>query len=185
MKRIIPILVFALLAFSCSDVKRTTDSTEELNALRTELDSLKNLKAEAPSDANGQIATFLTFQESNAEEAMNFYVGLFENSRIIDVEKYGNDGPAKEGTILVATFELNGSKFACSDSPMKHEWDFTPGVSIWVDCKTDAEIENLYAKLSENGSVLLPLDTYSWSPKFAFVEDRFGVSWQLNLKLTN
>ncbi|MEL6557493.1 MAG: VOC family protein [Bacteroidota bacterium] len=128
------------------------------------------------------IATFLTFQENNAEEAMNFYVSLFENSKILDVQKHGNDGPAKEGSIFVATFELNGNRFMCSDSYIKHEWDFTPGVSVWVDCKTDDEIETLSAKLSEGGSVLMPIGNYGFSTKFTFIEDRFGVSWQLNLQ---
>ena len=113
---------------------------------------------------------------------MNFYVGLFENSSIIDVQRYGKDGPAKEGTIMMATFKLNGSKFACSDSYIKHEWNFTPGVSIFVECKTNNEIDRLFEKLSENGEILLPLDNYGWSSKFAFIEDKFGVSWQLNLQ---
>jgi len=119
-----------------------------------------------------QISTFLTFQENNAEEAMNFYVGLFENSKIIDVQRYGKDGPAKEGTIMVARFELNGSQFACSDSYIKHEWTFTPGVSNFVECKSDDEIENFFAKLSENGKVMMPLNNYGFSQKFGFVEDR-------------
>ena len=180
MKKITLILAIALLTISCSDHK-SNNTSEELVALRTEIDSLKKLQTQTPTERKEQIATFLTFQESNAEEAMNFYVGLFENSKIIDVQRYGNEGPAKEGTIFFATFELNGSLFACSDSYIKHEWDFTPGVSNWVECKTDEEIENLYAKLTEGGNALLPLGDYGWSTKFAFVEDRFGVSWQLNL----
>jgi predicted 3-demethylubiquinone-9 3-methyltransferase (glyoxalase superfamily) len=180
MKNIIAVLVLSMLAFSCSDFKSKANG-EELKALRTELDSLKSAKANPVSKAEPQIATFLTFQENNAEEAMNFYVGLFENSKITHIERYGKDGPAKEGSIMVATFELNGSKFACSDSYIKHEWTFTPGVSNWVECKTDDEIDRLFAKLTENGAALMPLDNYGFSTKFAFVEDRFGVSWQLNL----
>jgi predicted 3-demethylubiquinone-9 3-methyltransferase (glyoxalase superfamily) len=168
-----------LFICSCSDSKSNTDTNEELNALRTELDSLK---AKSPIDTSEQIATFLTFQDNNAEEAMNFYISLFENSKVIDVQRYGKEGPAKEGTIMVASFELNGSKFMCSDSYIKHEWTITPGVSNFVDCKTDDEIETLVAKLSENGKVLMPLANYGWSTKFAFVEDQFGISWQLNLK---
>lgn len=182
MKRITPILILALLAFSCHDIKYNNDTNDELSALRTEVDNPNNLKSVTPSVQQGQITTFLTFQENDAEEAMNFYVKLFENSKITDVQRYGKDGPAKEGSIMVATFELNGSQFACSDSYIKHEWNFTPGVSIWVECKSNDEIENLLAKLSENGKVLMPLDSYGFSSKFAFVEDRFEVSWQLNLK---
>ena len=83
---------------------------------------------------------------------------------------------------MFARFELNGSQFACSDSYIKHEWTFTPGVSNFVDCKTDDELENIFAKLSENGKILMPLDNYGFSQKFGFVEDRFGVSWQLYLE---
>ncbi len=182
MKRITPFLILVLLTLGCSNSKNDTDYSEELSALQTELNSLKKQNAELSNSSKGQITTFLTFQDSNAEEAMNFYIGLFENSKITHVQKYGNEGPAKEGTIMFATFELNGSQFACSDSYIKHEWDFTPGVSNFVECKSDEEIQHLFAKLSENGQVLMPLDNYGWSTKFAFVEDRFGVSWQLNLQ---
>ena len=181
MNRIASILCLAVVAFSCSNSKRENHD-EELNTLRAELASLKNMEVESSTAAKGQISTFLTFQENNAEEAMNFYVGLFENSRIVDVQRHGNDGPAEAGTIFMATFELNGSKFACSDSYVKHEWGFTPGVSNFVDCQTNDEIENLFSKLSESGQVMMPLDNYGWSEKFAFIEDRFGVSWQLNLR---
>ncbi|MBX2828217.1 MAG: VOC family protein [Flavobacteriaceae bacterium] len=133
------------------------------------------------NDAQKQLSTFLTFQENNAEEAMNFYISLFENASITSIEKHGKDGPGKEGTIFYATFQLNGQQFACSDSPMKHEWDFTPGVSIFVDCTSNEELESLFTQLSENGAVLMPLNNYGFSQRFGFVEDRFGVSWQLNL----
>ena len=129
-----------------------------------------------------QLFTFLTFQKSDAEDAMKFYVGLFDNSRIIELNRWGKDGPGKEGTIMHATFELNGKKFMCSDSPPVHNWDFTPAVSIFVECKDEEELQRLYSKLSENGQVAMPLDNYGFSQKFGWVVDRFGVSWQLNLQ---
>ena len=129
-----------------------------------------------------QITTFLTFQENNAEEAMNFYVALFDNSEILEIKRYGKEGPAKEGTIMVATFKLNGKEFICSDSYVKHEWTFTPGVSMFVDCKTENELEKFFKKLSEDGKVFMPLDNYGFSRKFSWVEDKFGISWQLNLQ---
>ncbi|WP_067151539.1 VOC family protein [Pseudotamlana agarivorans] len=127
-----------------------------------------------------QITTFLTFQKNNAEEAMNFYVDLFDNSKVIEIQRYGKDGPGKEGTVLRALFELNGKQFICSDSFIQHDWDFTPAVSNWVECENNKEIEQLFKKLSENGDVKMTLDNYGFSKQFAFVEDRFGVSWQLN-----
>ena len=105
MKKITLILAFALLTISCSDHK-SNNTSEELVALRTEIDSLKKLQTQTPPERKEQIATFLTFQESNAEEAMNFYVGLFENSKIIDVQRYGNEGPAKEGTIFFCNIRV-------------------------------------------------------------------------------
>jgi len=129
-----------------------------------------------------QITTFLTFQENNAEEAMNFYVALFDNSEILEIKRYGKDGPAKEGTIMIATFKLNGKDFICSDSYVKHEWTFTPGVSMFVDCKTENELEQFFKKLSEDGKVFMALDNYGFSRKFSWVEDKFGISWQLNLQ---
>ncbi|MFT3750228.1 MAG: VOC family protein [Agriterribacter sp.] len=129
-----------------------------------------------------QITTFLTFQENNAEEAMNFYTGLFDNSGIIEVQRHGKGGPAKEGSILLARFELNGKQFLCSDSFTKHAWTFSPAISLFVECKTGDELKQLFDALSENGKVFMPLDNYGFSQKFGWVEDRFGVSWQLNLQ---
>ncbi|WP_417444168.1 VOC family protein [Joostella sp.] len=127
-----------------------------------------------------QISTFLTFQKNNAEEAMNFYVDLFYNSEIIEIQRYGKDGPGTKGTIIRAIFELNGKQFMCSDSFIQHEWTFTPAVSNWVECNSKEEIEHLFVRLSENGVVKMPMDNYGFSKQFTFVEDRFGVSWQLN-----
>ncbi|MGO3707199.1 MAG: VOC family protein [Mesonia hippocampi] len=129
-----------------------------------------------------QITSFLTFQKNNAEEAMNFYIDLFDNSKVIEVQRYDKNGPGKEGTIIKAIFELNGKQFICSDSFIQHEWDFTPAISNWVECETTKDIEYLFEKLSENGDVKMTLDNYGFSKQFAFVEDRFGVSWQLNLE---
>lgn len=128
-----------------------------------------------------QITTFLTFQENNAEQAMNFYTGLFDNSRIIDIQRYGKDGPGKEGSVIKAVFELNGKAFICSDSFIKHDWTFTPAISNWVECKDEDELDMLFSRLGENGRVMMPLDNYGFGEKFGWVADKFGVSWQLIL----
>lgn len=129
-----------------------------------------------------QITTFLTFQENNAEQAMNFYISLFDHSKIIDIQKYGKEGPGKEGSIMKASFELNGKQFICSDSFIKHNWNFTPAISNWVECKNEEELQMLFSKLSENGYVMMPLNNYGFSKKFGWVADKFGISWQLNLQ---
>ena len=182
MKIILPILALALLNFSCSDFKQNSDKSNEIAQLRAELDSLNKVRAKSPSDMKGQIETFLTFQKEDAEQAMNFYVGLFDNSRVFDLKRWEEGGPGKEGTVMLATFSLNGKLFKCSDSPPIHDWDFTPAVSNYVECLDESELEELFSKLSENGKVMMPLNNYGFSRKFGFVEDRFGVSWQLNLQ---
>lgn len=125
----------------------------------------------------------LTFQNGNAEKAMNFYVELFDNSRIISVSHWGKGEPGEAGKIMKAFFELDGTVFMCSDSPAIHEWDFTPAVSIYLECESVSEIERLNSKLSENGKVMMSIDfDYGFSQKFGWIQDKFGISWQLNLE---
>ncbi|MEV7616644.1 VOC family protein [Streptomyces sp. NPDC089799] len=127
-----------------------------------------------------KITTFLMF-EGRAEEAMGFYTSLFDDGRIIDITRYGAGEPGPEGTVQVAVFQLAGQRFMCIDSPAKHQFGFTPAVSLYVDCADGAELERLYAALSEGGAALMPLGDYGFSTRFGWVNDRFGVSWQLNL----
>ncbi|HMQ06933.1 MAG TPA: VOC family protein [Saprospiraceae bacterium] len=129
-----------------------------------------------------KIIPFLTFQKNDAEDAMNFYITLFEESKIISIQRWGESGPGTEGRIMHATFQLNGMIFMCSDSPPVHNWDFTPAIANYVECDDEREIEHLYSKLSENGFIAMPLQNYGFSKKFGWVIDRFGVSWQLNWK---
>ena len=116
-----------------------------------------------------------------AEEAMTLYVSLFRNSEVLDVSKYGAEGPGPEGTIMVARFTVAGREFQCADSPMKHDFTFTPSMSIFVDCESQEELDAAFEKLAADGQVLMPLGNYGFSARFGWVNDRFGVSWQLNL----
>ncbi len=175
MKIIANLLFLSLITFGFSDFK-------VLAQTEIKPDNSKKQKTKQSTKMKGQIATFLTFQKENAEEAMNFYISLFDNSEIISLTQWGAEGPGKEGTIMHASFTLNGKLFMCSDSPAIHEWGFTPAVSNFVECTDENEIDQLFTKLSENGTVMMPLGNYGFSQKFGFVEDRFGVSWQLNLK---
>lgn len=127
-----------------------------------------------------KITTFLTFQ-GQAEEAMSLYVSLFEGSEILSIMRYGPEGPGAEGSVMHATFSLNNQVFMCIDSNIAHEWTFTPAVSLWVTCETEQEIDTLYAELSKNGEVFMPLDAYPFAARYGWVADRFGVSWQLSL----
>ncbi len=127
-------------------------------------------------------ATFLMFQDGRAEEAMNFYVSLFKSSEVISIERYASGEQGAEGTVKRADFILSGHNLICIDSPVKHNFSFTPSISVFVECESEAEIEDAFARLSEGGQIFMPLDNYGFSVKFGWVSDRFGVSWQLNLQ---
>ncbi|WP_163103203.1 VOC family protein [Peribacillus alkalitolerans] len=130
-----------------------------------------------------KVTPFLMFQEGNAEEAMNYYIDLIEDSAIIDISRYGPNQPGPEGSVMHATFSLKGQEFMCIDSYVKHAFTFTPSFSIFLTCDTEEEIDRLYEKLNDGGKVLMPLGDYSFSKKFGWVVDKFGISWQLSLPL--
>lgn len=126
------------------------------------------------------VQPFLMF-EGKAEEALSFYVSLIPNSEIASVKRYGPEGPGPEGSIMLATATIGGMKLMVSDSYVKHAFSFTPSLSLFLTCKSEEEIERLSTELSKDGAVLMPLDNYGFSRRFAWVNDRYGVSWQLNL----
>ena len=119
--------------------------------------------------------------EGRAEEAMNYYTSLFKGSKIVSIVRYGPEGPGAEGSVLHAVFSLGSQEFMCIDSYVKHVFTFTPAMSLYVNCESEAEIDQLFDNLSRGGQVLMPLDRYPFSEKFGWVSDRFGVSWQLSL----
>ena len=87
----------------------------------------------------------------------------------------------QQATVKVATFNLCGGEFMYIDSPIKHGFSITRSTSIFAECESDAEIEDVFGRLSAGGQVLMRLDNYGFSKKFGWVKDRFGPSWQLNL----
>ena len=106
-----------------------------------------------------KITPFLMF-EGSAEEAMRFYVSLFSRSEIKRVELYGAGEPGTEGSVF----------------------SFTPSISLFVECENEAEFDAAFGQLSTGGAVLMPPDNYGFSRKFGWLNDRYGVSWQLNLQ---
>lgn len=126
------------------------------------------------------VTPFLMF-EGRAEEAMNFYVEVISDSEILNVQRHGPEGPGPEGSIFVATFSLHGQPVMVSDSYISHDFTFTPSISLFVTCQSEEEVAELSAAFAEGGKYLMPLDNYGFSRRFAWVVDRFGVSWQLNL----
>jgi predicted 3-demethylubiquinone-9 3-methyltransferase (glyoxalase superfamily) len=119
--------------------------------------------------------------EGVAEEAMNFYLSLFAGAEIQELSRYGPGEPGAEGSFKRAIFTLGGQELICLESPVKHQFTFTPSISLFVECDSEAELNELFSRLSEGGAVLMPLANYGFSKSFAWVNDRFGVSWQLNL----
>ncbi|UGU16961.1 VOC family protein [Sinomicrobium kalidii] len=121
--------------------------------------------------------------DTEAEEAANYYTSVFKNSGTGKITRYGKEGfefhqkPA--GTVMTLEFEIEGYKFtALNGGP---QFKFNPSVSFFVTCETGTETETLWKNLTEGGMVLMPLDKYPWSEKYGFVQDRYGVSWQVSL----
>jgi predicted 3-demethylubiquinone-9 3-methyltransferase (glyoxalase superfamily) len=128
-----------------------------------------------------KITPFLMF-EGQAESAMSFYLSLFPESEVLSIRRYGPNEGGAEGSVMHATFSLSGQQFMCIDSNVQHGFTFTPALSLYVTCASEDEIDQLFGRLSEGGQVLMPLSAYPFSPKFAWVADRYGVSWQLAVR---
>jgi predicted 3-demethylubiquinone-9 3-methyltransferase (glyoxalase superfamily) len=113
-----------------------------------------------------KITPFLWF-DNQAEEAMNFYVSIFKNSKVLTVTRYGEAGPGPKGTVMSATFQLEGQTFyALNGGPL---FKFTPAISFFVSCETQAEVDELWEKLSTGGRE----DRCGW------LQDKYGLSWQI------
>jgi predicted 3-demethylubiquinone-9 3-methyltransferase (glyoxalase superfamily) len=114
-----------------------------------------------------KITTFLTY-EDRAEEAAQFYVSIFENSRIRHVARYGASGPGPKGSVMTVAFLLDGQEFiALNGGP---HFKFTEGISLLVACRTQAEIDRYWDKLVEGGE----------PGPCGWLKDKFGLSWQVN-----
>lgn len=129
-----------------------------------------------------KIHSFLMF-EGKAEEAMNTYTSLFDQSKIINITRYEANQSGPEGSVMMAKFSIKGQEFMASDSYVKHAFTFTPSISMFVTCDSVEEIDDAFEKLSEGGQILMPLDAYPFSSRFGWINDKFGVSWQLSLEI--
>jgi len=113
-----------------------------------------------------QITPFLWFDD-NADEAVNFYLSIFKDSRLLDTKRYGETGPGPKGTIMTATFELNGQQFIALNGGPRYK--FTEAVSFVVKCETQEEIDYYWDKLLDGGE----------PQRCGWLKDRFGLSWQI------
>jgi predicted 3-demethylubiquinone-9 3-methyltransferase (glyoxalase superfamily) len=105
--------------------------------------------------------------DGKAEEAMNFYVSIFKNAKIVGVTRYGEAGPGPKGTVMTAKFELNGQEFvALNGGP---QFTFTEAISFVVNCATQQEVDEFWEKLSEGGE----------KSRCGWLKDKYGLSWQV------
>jgi predicted 3-demethylubiquinone-9 3-methyltransferase (glyoxalase superfamily) len=124
--------------------------------------------------------TQLMFQ-GQAEEALDLYTEVFADAEVEEIERVGADGPGVPGSIERAQLRLGDRTFQIFDSPVEHDFTFTPSVSISVELDDSDEVDRAFALLADGGQVLMPLDAYPFSPRFGWLTDRFGVSWQLSV----
>ena len=113
-----------------------------------------------------KITPFLWF-DANAEEAMNFYTSIFKNSKVGEVHRYGDAGPGPKGSVMMATFQIEGQEFmALNGGP---QFKFTSAISFFVSCESQAEVDELWEKVSVDGEKM----------QCGWLKDKFGVSWQI------
>jgi predicted 3-demethylubiquinone-9 3-methyltransferase (glyoxalase superfamily) len=113
-----------------------------------------------------KINTFLWFNDK-AEEAANFYVSLFKNSKILTISRYGDAGPGPKGSVMVVKFQLDGQEFlALNGGP---HFSFTPAISLMVNCESQEEVDQLWDKLTEGGK----------KSQCGWLQDKYGLSWQI------
>jgi predicted 3-demethylubiquinone-9 3-methyltransferase (glyoxalase superfamily) len=122
---------------------------------------------------------FVMFQGGAGRAALDFWVATVPGSRIDTLELFGPEGPGPEGTIKRAVVVINGQRVMAHDSFIDHGFGFTPSHSFFLAGVDKPEINRLFDRLSEDGRILMPLGDYGWGRRFGWVEDRFGVSWQL------
>ncbi|MEO4364418.1 VOC family protein [Staphylococcus aureus] len=127
-----------------------------------------------------KITTFLMFN-NQAEEAVKLYTSLFENSEIITMAKYGENGPSDPGTVQHSIFTLNGQVFMAIDANSGTELPMNPAISLFVTVKDAIEMERLFNGLKDEGAILMPKTNMPPYREFAWVQDKFGVSFQLAL----
>lgn len=125
------------------------------------------------------VSTHLMFQ-GDAEAAVELYTSTFADFRVHDRELHQSG--EQEGQLKMANASFGGHKLIIFDSPPVHDFSFTPSVSLFVEFDSAEELKRVFDLLSEGGKVTMPLDEYGFSPLFGWLQDRFGVSWQLSLR---
>ncbi|WP_439817886.1 VOC family protein [Zavarzinia sp. CC-PAN008] len=131
----------------------------------------------APSPS---VVPFLMF-EGKAEEAISLYVATIPGSHLVEMNRYGPEGPGRQGTVQTGRAVIGGTAVMFIDSPVAHAFSFTPAVSFFITCTSEEEQDRIAMVLGADGQTLMPLDNYGFSRRFCWLNDRYGVSWQINL----
>ncbi|HMG35856.1 MAG TPA: VOC family protein [Blastocatellia bacterium] len=122
--------------------------------------------AENTQSRRQKITPFLWF-DHQAEEAVNFYCSIFKNSKVLSISRFSESGPGPEGSVMIVVFQLEGQEFiALNGGPL---FKFTEAISLFVDCKTQAEVDGLWERLTERGEV----------QQCGWLKDKYGLSWQI------
>ena len=126
------------------------------------------------------ITPFLMF-EGRAQQAMDLYQACFTDFTVIQCDRYPDDHSQLKGQIHFAIINIHGQQLALIDSPVKHAFQFTPSISLMVEFQESQPLKKAYEQLAHQGEILMPLDQYDFAQQYAWINDPFGVSWQLKM----
>ena len=126
------------------------------------------------------VCTHLMFQDGKAQAAIDLYNSVFPGFTVVSIEKHGPDD-ATPGLIKIAKIDFDEHSLIVIDSPIPHKFGFTSSMSLFVDFDEAADLDRAFERLADGGDVMMPLADYGFSPRFGWLTDEFGVSWQLNL----
>jgi 2-polyprenyl-6-methoxyphenol hydroxylase-like FAD-dependent oxidoreductase/predicted 3-demethylubiquinone-9 3-methyltransferase (glyoxalase superfamily) len=166
-------------------------TSEGSRPLTAALEQWFGAPAQEPARAPQRITTFLAYRDG-AEEAMNLYLSVFDGGRVLKVIRAREGEPGwVPGTLQHALYSVAGQQLMCINMPPPgarghdhanwNDLSFNPAVALYVQCRTQDEVERLFTALSDGGEVIMPLGSYGFSASFGWVTDRFGVSWRINL----
>lgn len=134
--------------------------------IKTENQAAPSGENNVSTQASQKITPFLWFN-GNVEEAVNFYISVFENSKVVNMNYLPAEVPGRKGKVVSATFELNGMQFMALDGGPTYS--FTPAISFFVHCQTQEEVDRYWEKLTEGGEAV----------RCGWLRDKYGVSWQI------
>lgn len=124
---------------------------------------------------------FVRAQHGRCEEAVKFWTSLFKGAALDSLALWPAGAHQPEGTVQMAVFTIGGTTYQALDSHAPHAFDLTPAFSIFVTCDDANELDQYAAALLDGGKTMMPVDNYGFSQRFGWVEDRYGMNWQLNL----